>query len=75
MIMVHHRIFQGFDFLTSYVYLLCVLFFFFQVKIKEEEEEEPAKKCDSDFTSFVLYFPTRRIEIFSYRFLVKKVVL
>ena len=53
-------------------------FFFFQVKIKEEEEEEeeePAKKCDSDFTSFVLYFPTRRIEIFSYRFLVKKVVL
>ena len=56
-----------------------VFFFFFQVKIKEEEEEEeeeePAKKCDSDFTSFVLYFPTRRIEIFSYRFLVKKVVL
>ena len=53
-------------------------FFFFQVKIKEEEEEEeeePAKKCDSDFTSFVLYFPTRRIEIFSYRFLVKKEVL
>ena len=26
MIMVHH--FQGFDFLTSYVYLLCILFFF-----------------------------------------------
>ena len=50
--------------------------FFFQVKIKEEEEEEePAKKCDSEFTSFVLYFPTRRIEIFSSRFVVKKVVL
>ena len=54
--------------------------FFFQVKIKEEEEEEeeeeePAKKCDSEFTSFVLYFPTRRIEIFSSRFEVEKVIL
>ena len=66
--------FQGFDFLTSYVYLLCILFFF-QVKIKEEEEEEPAKKCDSEFTSFVLYFPTRRIEIFSSRFVVKRIAL
>ena len=68
--------FQGFDFLTSFVYLLFILFFF-QVKIKEEEEEEeePAKKCDSEFTSFVLYFPTRRIEIFSSRFVVKRVVL
>ena len=58
---------------------ICYLFFFFQVKIKEEEEEEeeeePAKKCDSEFTSFVLYFPTRRIEIFSSRFVVKRVVL
>ena len=56
---------------------ICYVFFFFQVKIKEEEEEEeePAKKCDSEFTSFVLYFPTRRIEIFSSRFVVKKVVL
>ena len=75
MIMVHHRIFKVLIFLTSYVYLLCILFFF-QVKIKEEEEEEePAKKCDSEFTSFVLYFPTRRIEIFSSRFVVKRVVL
>ena len=65
--------FQGFDFLTSYVYLLCILFFF-QVKITEKEEES-AKKCDSEFTSFVLYFPTRRIEIFSSRFVVKRVVL
>ena len=57
---------------------ICYVFFFFQVIIKEEEEEEeeePAKKCDSEFTSFVLYFPTRRIEIFSSRFVVKKVVL
>ena len=46
-----------------------------QVKIKEEEEEEPAKKCDSEFTSFVLYFPTTRIEIFSSRFVVNRVVL
>ena len=37
--------------------------FFFQVKITEKEEES-AKKCDSEFTSFVLYFPTRRIKIF-----------
>ena len=29
--------FQGFDFLASYVYVLCILFFFFQVKTKEEE--------------------------------------
>ena len=63
--------FQGFDFLASYVYLLCILFFF-KVKTKEEE---PAKKCDSEFTSFVSYFPTRRIEIFSSRFVVKRVVL
>ena len=40
--------FQGFDFLTSYVYLLCM-------EEEEEEEEELAKKCDSEFTSFVLY--------------------
>ena len=37
-----------------------------QVKIKEEEEEEEEerakKKCHSEFKSFVLYFPTRRIE-------------
>ena len=46
----------------------------FQVKIKEKEEE-PAKKCDSEFTSFVLYFPTRRIETFPSRFVVKRVVL
>ena len=38
--------------------------FFFQVKIKEEEEEEPAKKVRLSVQSFVLYFPTRRIEIF-----------
>ena len=56
--------FQGFDFLTSYVYLLCILFFQVKIKEEEEEEEEPAKKCDSEFTSFVLYFPTRRIKIF-----------
>ena len=43
-------------------------------KIKEKEEE-PVKKCDSEFTSFVLYFPTRRIEIFLSRFVVKRVVL
>ena len=66
--------FQGFDFLTSYVCICYVFFFFFQVKITEEEEES-AKKCDSEFTSFVLYFPTRRIEIFSSRFVVKRVVL
>ena len=56
---------------------ICYVFFFFQVKIKEEEEEEeePAKKCDSEFRSFVLYFPTRRIEIFSSPFVVKRVVL
>ena len=30
------------------------------VQIKEEEEGEPAKKkCRSEFTSFVLYFPTK----------------
>ena len=49
-----------------------------QVKIKEEEEEEEeerAKKCDSEFTSFVLYFPTTRIEKFSSRFVVNRVVL
>ena len=47
-----------------------------QVKIKkEEEEEERAKKCDSEFTSFVLYFTTTRIEIFSSRFVVNRVVL
>ena len=45
-----------------------------QVKIKEEEEER-AKKCDSEFTSFVLYFPTTRIEIFSSLFVVNRVVL
>ena len=56
------------------MYLLCILFF--QVKIKEEEEEEkPAKKCDSEFTSFVLYFPATRIETFLSRFVVKRVVL
>ena len=59
---------------------ICYVFFFFQVKIKEEEEEEeeeeePAKKCDSEFTIFVLYFPTRRKGIFSSRFVVKRVVL
>ena len=46
-----------------------------QVKIKEEEEEERAKKCDSEFTSFVLYFTTTRIEIFSSHFVVNRVVL
>ena len=48
-----------------------------QVKIKEEEEEEEerAKKCDSEFTSFVLYFTTTRIEIFSSHFVVNRVVL
>ena len=45
-----------------------------QVKIKEEEEER-AKKCDSEFTSFVLYFTTTRIEIFSSHFVVNRVVL
>ena len=45
-----------------------------QIKIKEEEEERK-KKCNSEFTSFVLYFPTRRIEIFLSRFVVKRVVL
>ena len=33
------------------------------------------KKCDSELSSFVLYFPTTRIEIFSSRFVVKRVVL
>ena len=64
--------FQGFDFLASYVYVLCILFFSFKSKQKKKNWQ---KKCDSEFTSFVFYFPTRRVEIFSSRFVVKRVVL
>ena len=55
--------------------------FFFQVKIKEEEEEEEEgrKNCQKNATQSLqaLYyiFSYQKIEIFSSRFVVKRVVL
>ena len=55
--------------------------FFFQVKIKEEEEEEEGRKknwqknATQSLQALYYIFSYQKIEIFSSRFVVKRVVL